>query len=609
MNGRPSLSADIVCVGFGPAAGGFLFELGRRLAGPDGVPRFESRACPGMPLQVIAYERADGLGFGVSGVVTRARGIRASFPDLDPAKIPLMTPVGEERLVYLLDPHGASRRSRPWRAADAVLRFLGRDRAFELPFLPEFLEKRGGLVFSIGTFLSWVGEQVLATGQVQIWPGMPVAAPLFEGDRVVGIRLMDQGTDREGRPGPGYLPGAEVRAGLTVVADGPYGPVGSALDRRFGLPPGHRRREWALGMKVVAALPEDTPLRPGMVLHTLGYPEPEIFGFFYVHADRAASMGIFVPSWYGNPARNAYRYLQHWMKHPYLARHLRGAVLRSWGAKSLLESGRRGEPYLAGEGWVRIGEGSGSTNMLTHSGVDEAWATGAILAEGVLELLEEGKPFTRENLERAYVARRRDSWVDREGRIAERAGDGFGWGVIPGLLGTALCGFSEGRVFVPGPSAPPHARVRPLREYFRGRLSGAEIERIAREEAARGRPLHGTLMERLGWPPVEPDGALFVSQQDALLRGGKVQAPAGLADHVVLQDPELCRTCAARVCVEMCSGNALTPGEDGVPRFEREKCVHCGACRWNCSRPGPEDPESGNIEFRAGGGGLHSPEN
>ena len=35
-------------------------------------------------------------------------------------------------------------------------------------------------------------------------------------------------------------------------------------------------------------------------------------------------------------------------------------------------AGKRGEPFLAGEGYARIGECSGSTNVLTGSGVDEA---------------------------------------------------------------------------------------------------------------------------------------------------------------------------------------------------------------------------------------------
>ena len=35
---------------------------------------------------------------------------------------------------------------------------------------------------------------------VQIWPGTPVAKPLIENDRVIGVQLVDQGTDKQGRP-------------------------------------------------------------------------------------------------------------------------------------------------------------------------------------------------------------------------------------------------------------------------------------------------------------------------------------------------------------------------------------------------------------------------
>ena len=131
--------------------------------------------------------------------------------------------------------------------------------------------------------------------------------------------------------------------------------------------------------------------------------------------------------------RTAYRYLQHWMLHPYLWRYLEGGRLRSWGAKSLQESGRRGEPYWPGDGYARIGEGSGSTNVLTGSGVDEAWTTGVLLRRACWSCCRAGEPFTKENLERAYVARRRASWVEQEGRVAERARDGFQRGVVRGL--------------------------------------------------------------------------------------------------------------------------------------------------------------------------------
>ena len=191
------------------------------------------------------------------------------------------------------------------------------------------------------------------------------------------------------------MAGMDVRAALTVVGDGPVGAVGQSIDRKLGMPGRTRRHEWAVGMKMVVELPEDTPLEAGTVWHTFGYPEPEIFGFLYVHPERLASVGIFVPSWMGNPDGRSYRYLQHFMQHPYLWRYLNGGTMRSWGAKSLQESGANGEPFLAGDGYARIGEGSGSTNMLTGSGVDEAWATGVQLAEAVAELLRAGKPFTR----------------------------------------------------------------------------------------------------------------------------------------------------------------------------------------------------------------------
>ena len=611
---RPSMDVDIVCVGFGPAMGGFLTTLARGLIQADGTPVAESAASPGLPPQVICYERADDLGFGVSGVVTPARSIRASFPQLDPAQIPMAVPVRHERIAYLLDPVGASRRSRVLRLADAMIR-AGRwalpyeHHAVKLPWVPSFLRKYDGLVMSIGQFLQWVGAQVMGAGTVQVWPGTPVAQPLIEDSRVVGVRLVDQGVDKQGRPADGFSPGMDIRAALTVVGDGPVGAVGRRLDEHFGLPEGHHQHDWAIGMKIVVDLPARTTLEPGTVIHTLGYPEPEIFGFLYVHPGGLASLGIFVPSWFDSPVRTAYRYLQHWMLHPYLWRYLAGATLRSWGAKTLQESGRRGEPRLVGDGYARIGEGSGSTNVLTGSGVDEAWATGVQLAAGVLELLRTGKPFTRDNLEQAYVGRRRQSWVEQEGRIAEHARDGFQRGVVRGLIGMALAGLSRGRWHLRGRPLPPHRRLPTIEEYYDGRIAATEIARLRAECAARGTSLHGVLMDRSGWPAIPYDGKLLVSHQDAMLMGGKVQAPAGYADHVIFLHPAVCQQCSVRVCIDACSGQAITPGPEGVPAFDREKCVYCGACLWNCSQPRPDDPARANIEFRAGAGGLHSAEN
>jgi electron-transferring-flavoprotein dehydrogenase len=227
----------------------------------------------------------------------------------------------------------------------------------------------------------------------------------------------------------------------------------------------------------------------------------------------------------------------------------------------------------------------------------------------VLELLHAKKPFTKQHLEETYVRRRRASWVESEGRVAEKSRDGFQRGIIPGMLGMLLASLTNGKFSLfKGPVAP-HERIPTFEAYFRGRISPSELGQLRRECDIRGVSLHNALMQRCGWPAIPYDGQLLISHQDALLLGGKVQAPPGYADHVVFLYPELCEKCGTKVCIELCSGQAIMPGTRGVPAFDREKCVHCGACLWNCAQPLPEDPEHTNIEFRAGAGGLHSADN
>ncbi len=168
----------------------------------------------------------------------------------------------------------------------------------------------------------------------------------------------------------------------------------------------------------------------------------------------------------------------------------------------------------------------------------------------------------------------------------------------------AMAAFSGGKLSLGG--VPSTAKQRTLADFYRGRLSDQDIADAQKEFEQQGTPLHDALMNRCGWPPIAHDGTLLVSHQDVLLMGGKVQAPTGYADHVVFRDVEVCSRCDAKLCVEMCSGQAITRTLEGAPNFDREKCVYCGACLWNCPEMIGGKP---NLEFRAGPGGLHSAEN
>jgi electron-transferring-flavoprotein dehydrogenase len=168
----------------------------------------------------------------------------------------------------------------------------------------------------------------------------------------------------------------------------------------------------------------------------------------------------------------------------------------------------------------------------------------------------------------------------------------------------ALAGLTGGRLSLRNSTPPAPRQIRSVRPHSKAGLALRDAAALALDS---GRPLHDALMSARGWPEIPFDGRLLVTHQDALLMGGKVQAMPGYADHVVFLDRQRCISCQEKTCIGMCSGQAITLGPDGAPDFEREKCVHCGACLWNC--PHSPDGERSNIEFQAGAGGLHSGEN
>ena len=169
-----------------------------------------------------------------------------------------------------------------------------------------------------------------------------------------------------------------------------------------------------------------------------------------------------------------------------------------------------------------------------------------------------------------------------------------------------LAALSNGKFSLGKPPKTPNENLAEPADFYRGKLSSHELALSQKECEAKGASLHDALMDRCGWPPIQHDGTLLVSHQDVLLMGGKVQAPTGYADHVIFRDAELCGRCGTKLCVEMCSGQAITRSPEGAPNFDREKCVFCGACLWNCPENIGGKP---NLRFRAGAGGLHSAEN
>ena len=72
------------------------------------------------------------------------------------------------------------------------------------------------------------------------------------------------------------------------------------------------------------------------------------------------------------------------------------------------------------------------------------------------------------------MARRRASWVEEEGRVAEKARDGFHSGVVTGLVRHGAGRSHQGKRWLAGePKLMPD-----LAAYYRGKIPVGEVDRI-----------------------------------------------------------------------------------------------------------------------------------
>ena len=116
---------------------------------------------------------------------------------------------------------------------DAVY-FLTENRKFRFPITPPPLKNHGNYVISLNQFVKWLAAQAEAAG-VDIFTGFAGTEVLFDGDRVVGVRTGDRGVDRIGNPKGNFEPGVDIKAKVTIFADGVRGSLTKTLVARLDL--------------------------------------------------------------------------------------------------------------------------------------------------------------------------------------------------------------------------------------------------------------------------------------------------------------------------------------------------------------------------------------
>ncbi len=418
---RESLQVDVLFVGGGPAglAGAIrlrqiLKEHNERAArGGGGAP---------LDLSVAVLEKGRELGsHAISGAVLDPRGLRELFPDFERDGCPLESPVTGDGVWFLTARH-----------------------AWPLPIIPPPLRNHGNYVASLGTLVRWLASKAEATG-VDLLPGFAAAAPLLEGDRVVGVRTGDKGIDRNGTRKPNFEPGIDVRARVTVLCEGPRGTITKVLVNDFGLDAGRQPQVYAVGIKEVWQCPKGS-LPPGHVIHTMGFPlDRETFGgaFIYNMAGDLLDIGLVVGLDYRNPRLDPHHEFQRLKTHPRVAPMLRGAKLLSYGAKAIPEGGLYAmpRPYLSG--CLLAGDTASMLNAMRLKGIHTAMKAGTLAAETAFEAIRAGD--TSAAFLSRYEENFRRSWAGAELRKVRNFHAGFRSGLLPGLLHSALQMATGGR--------------------------------------------------------------------------------------------------------------------------------------------------------------------
>jgi electron-transferring-flavoprotein dehydrogenase len=228
-----------------------------------------------------------------------------------------------------------------------------------------------------------LGDQAQALG-IEIFPGFAAQNPIIENGVVRGVVMNDFGLGKDGEPTAQFAPGPEIRATVTLLAEGCRGHITKTLVQHFNLQ-GSSPQTYALGFRELWRItPEHHRL--GEVTHTIGAPLPDNIyggGFVYHLPDNLISIGFVVGLDYHDPQFHPHHAFQAFKQHPDIAKMLEGGERISAAARALYEGGLQGMHTPAMPGAILLGDAAGTLNVPKIKGIHTAMASGIIAAEVV----------------------------------------------------------------------------------------------------------------------------------------------------------------------------------------------------------------------------------
>jgi electron-transferring-flavoprotein dehydrogenase len=526
---RDTLEVDVLIVGGGPAG----------LAAALRLTQLQREAGSGA-LTVAVLEKAREPGaHELSGAVLDPISLKELVPDFEERGAPLEAPVHEDRVYFLTEQHR--------------VRF---------PITPPPLRNHGNYVISINRFTRWMATLVEAAG-VDILAGIAATGILMEEGRVVGVRTGDRGIGRHGEPRATFEAGVDIRAKVTILAEGVRGSVTKELFRRTGLTAGSQPQVYAVGIKELWDVPSGR-LPAGTVMHTMGYPlRFEEFGgaFVYAMPQGRISVGFVIGLDYRDPMFDPHVEFNRFKTHPLMKELLAGGQMIRYGAKALPEGGWYALPKCHTDGALIVGDAAGFVNAFRLKGLHLAIKTGMLAAETAFEAIAAGDV---SDLRLSSFRQKVDaSYVRRELYGVRNVRQSFEHGLLAGLAYSGFAVLTRGWWFRPLQGRAGHDRLATIEEYY-----GAS-------DAVPAVASHA----------VKPDRTVTFDKVTNVHFSG-TRHEEDQPPHLLVQTDVCHSICGAEYrhpCTRFCPANVyeMVPAEDGSGlrlQINASNCVHCKTC-------------------------------
>lgn len=523
------LEADVLIVGAGPAGLACALHLANLFEQHKSAGKSPDLSAE----NIYVLEKAREVGaHQLSGAILDPCALRELVPDFEKSA-PLDTPVTGDAAFYLTETG-----------------------SFKLPITPPPLRNHGNYVISLNKLVKWLGGLVEKKG-VNLFTQFAGRELLYERNGIAGVLTEDKGVDKNGKPKDNFTPGYELRAKVTLLAEGPRGSLTKDLVNRLKLD-GLNPQVYGIGIKELWDV-QPGRIDPGYVAHTLGYPfgsDKYGGGWIYSLRDNRVSVGTVVGLEYADSLFDPHEAFQKFKTHPFIKRVLEGGKLVRYGAKTVPYGGWYSMPRTYVDGGLIAGDSASLLNSQRLKGIHTAIKSGMLAAETIYEALCSGD--TSAAKLSAYQAKIDASWLKKELWAVRNFHQAFHGGLWSGLFHAGLQFVTGGRGLVdPMRTEAGHKRYKKLNR-----------ERVLVDQSTR----------------FKGDGKLTFDRLTDVYHSG-TRHEENQPCHLHVLDTNICGDRCVREygnpCQYFCPAAVYEMTmEGGVPKLKINfaNCVHCKTC-------------------------------